>query len=160
MKWVNHRVIASVTGLAITHNLAFSFVSMMFAVSPDQIEIHNYRTNTSLFKHRGMSHSFLLWLIVFGTIYGIITLINNPTANYYLIHERIFFAVVWGVLMHLMTDAMTIGGIPAFKPISHKYYAMKLFYTGDSTEYLVMYVFAAISILSVFLTHSAGLVII
>ncbi len=161
MKWINHKLIAGATGLALTHSIAFSSVAILFATVPDAAEIHNYRTNTSIFKHRGNSHNPLVWLAVFVLVYAVLrfklpAIIASlyPVAHFINLNPDqvitdAYWGALWGIFVHLATDAMTPGGIPIGK---HKF-TMSLFYTGSQTEYAVAFAIAIASGLVIYVTH-------
>ncbi len=159
MKWVNHKLIAGATGYALTGNIAFTAASILFSTVPDSIEFHNYKTGTSVFKHRGNSHNPLVWLIAFAVLYigfrfilpysviqidAIISTLYPNLVQYVpsmLVYS--FFGMVYGVFIHLITDAMTMGGIPVGK---RHHFALRWFYTGSSQEYLTSFSIVAVSI--------------
>lgn len=122
MKWVNHTLIAG----AVTATLNPSLVpgAILGATAPDWLEwlISPIRK----VKHRGVTHWLVNWIIAV-----------------------LFFWLVWdfrhlglafslGGLWHILTDAMTISGVPVGPWSDRKIYLFggKL-KTGSPTEYLI-----------------------
>ncbi len=164
MKWVNHKLVAGATGLALTHSIAFTSVAILFATIPDAVELHNYRTNTSIFKHRGNSHNPLVWLAFFTLAYAVlwfrfpaISASLYPVAHFININpdqDQLItdacWGALWGIVAHLATDAMTPGGIPVWKG---KRWTLHWFYTGSQTEYAVAFAIAIASGLIIYISH-------
>jgi len=160
MKWLNHKLIAGSTGFALTQSIPFAVTAILFSTVPDSIELHNYRTNTSVFKHRGNSHNPLVWTAVFAILYiafgsmlpYLSSQISSILATTYPNLIRYvpstltygFFGMPYGVLIHLLTDSMTMGGIPIGK---NRKFALRWFYTGSPQEYLTSFSITAVSIL-------------
>jgi inner membrane protein len=105
------------------------------------------------FGHRTLFHSLLGLLIGSGIAFGAQQLIQSLlTSRGYVIPARIisssnivFIAVLFGCIMHIAADALTIEGVPLFWPM-HKYYGLPpsrnwRFRTGTWPEHVIVWAF-------------------
>jgi len=84
----------------------------------------------TIWKHRGITHSFLFLVIC---IAGMV--LFEKYAKYNISGEIIVFALAF--LSHLLLDSFNFIGLPLFIPLSFKQaYSLKLFKSGSSSEYL------------------------
>ena len=127
MKWINHTIttITAVNLVGINHPLDLILVGTG-AIFPDAIEIKLQNLGIKV-EHRGLSHSFLLWLIIFSII--IMFLYYKKT-----IWARMGLSFVIGVFGHLFGDILTKTGIPLF--VKQPRIKLKLFKTGSIWEYM------------------------
>jgi membrane-bound metal-dependent hydrolase YbcI (DUF457 family) len=103
--------------------------------------------------HRTVFHSFLGLLIgsllAIGLEQVVIYFLNirGLTLDAHLIDTShlVFFAVLFGCIMHIAADALTLGGVPLFWP-NRKRYGFPLnphfrFRTGSWPEFVIVYTF-------------------
>lgn len=98
-------------------NLLYIPVGLIGAVFPD----YDYKVGL---KHRGITHTLLCLLITTGAMF-----IISPQLS-----------LIWGIcyLTHLAGDSITKTGIPAFYPVSKKYYGLKLIKTRGAEDLLIL----------------------
>ena len=132
MKWINHSIIAgSVCAVFSPPHVA---ACVLGATAPDWLEWVLKFTGRPV-KHRSATHIFTHWLVlaIFATLvwdyHGLIT------------------AFAWGGVSHILTDAMTVSGVP-FSPYSDRRFHLfgGRFRTGDPSEYAIAAVFVVSSI--------------
>jgi|GEM_PF-5173121 len=108
------------------------------------------RKNT-IWKHRGITHSFLfLAICVAGMVY------INKISKYNIMPEIIVFSLAF--LSHLLLDSFNFIGLPLFIPLSFKQaVSLKFFKSGSGSEYLwitlpllVVLIFTAKSVFSMY----------
>ncbi len=161
MKWVNHKLIAGSTALLVSHSIVFTAAAVLFATAPDSIELHNYKTNQSVLKHRGNSHNPVTWFIIFAALYAIWYFAGYTIISYFQqftisasfatnLINNVFFGMIWGVFMHIAGDASTPGGVPIFF-FKHKF-TLSLFKTGEPSEYAISLLIAIASVTVIYLT--------
>jgi len=86
------------------------------------------RKNT-IWKHRGITHSFLFLVICIAGMFYI-----SKISKYNIMPEIIVFSLAF--LSHLFLDSFTFIGLPLFYPLSLKpFYSLKLFKAGSLSEY-------------------------
>lgn len=78
--------------------------------------------------HRGWTHTLLVFGLVTAILFFIVSQIE--TAQLLLYYAALGVSV--GYLSHLLLDALTVSGIPAFKPFSDKMIRFARFKTGES----------------------------
>lgn len=96
-------------------------------------------------KHRTVTHSIFFPLFI--SILGVI--------------HPIFYFIAFGVLMHILEDAITNSGVPLLYPISDKRIGIRLFNTGSIFEFLFTGVVLLISVIvfikfNILPTHKCG----
>jgi len=118
LKWVNHKI----AGLSVSLLLGFKPLGVVIAtassVVPDTIEL-------GIFKHRGISHAWWLYVLIFGATYVLF-----PVS-----HAYIFYFVI-GVFLHILCDACTYSGVPVGIGDKRRF-ALRLFRTGSAVEYII-----------------------
>lgn len=77
--------------------------------------------------HRGWTHTLLALVLIIGGLFYVLRFITAYQALYG--YWALGFSI--GYLSHLILDAFTVQGIPAFKPFSHKRIAFTKFKTGN-----------------------------
>jgi membrane-bound metal-dependent hydrolase YbcI (DUF457 family) len=125
MRWINHSATALCVTMAVTGNPVISAAAAITSTLPDKIE-----TFIPFGKHRGISHDPALWLSV------IIVLWALPFVDLaiYGLLKHLAIGAAMGIVMHLITDALSISGIPVFR----KYrLAGRLYRTTALSEYIV-----------------------
>lgn len=123
MKWINHTLIAGSVCAVISPPLVAPCV--LGATAPDWLEWVSKVTGKPI-KHRTTTHIFTHWLVfaIFATLvfdfHGILS------------------AFAWGGVSHILTDAMTVSGVP-FSPYSDRRFHLfgGRFRTGDPVEYAI-----------------------
>lgn len=87
--------------------------------------------------HRGWTHTLIALVLIVGGLFYTLQFITTCQALYG--YWTIGFSI--GYLSHLILDAFTVQGIPAFKPFSKKNIAFTKFKTGDIdrfTQWLIL----------------------
>ena len=115
--------------------------------------------------HRTIFHSFL------GLIFGSLLAYGLERLVVYLLAQRglalpalligeshlVFFAVLFGCVMHIAADALTEGGVPLFWPNHHRYgfppNPRWRFRTGDWPEYLIVYSFMLLVGIGIYMAY-------
>lgn len=137
---------------ALTGNLPFAIVSCVAAVIPDAIE---GKPDAKILKHRGYSHHPLLWLLVCGGMGLIAHSLRWHLTSIGLDHQlaispgmsvQIVAAFSVGIFSHLITDALTMTGIPISFDCRSRF-ALKLFKTGAFVESVVCWLFLLLALL-------------
>lgn len=141
MKWFNHMAIAGATCAVISPALVP--VAILGSTAPDWLEWVGRATGQSV-KHRGITHYFIVWLVAFAGAWPL-----DPTG--------IVTAFCYGGLTHVMTDAMTVSGVP-FGPQSDRRFHLfgGRFRTGDPTEYGIAFGVVALCAALVLLRSASG----
>ena len=138
MKWASHKVCTFAGVYAVSGgNLPLSLAIATFSHLPDIIEFGPGKLIFS--KHRGASHSPILWLAVAALLWSF---------SYHPIIQQgveLFggygFASWWvllpamGALCHLIGDALSKSGIPIWNGTR---LAGRLYRTGTASEYMVV----------------------
>jgi inner membrane protein len=139
MRWINHILIAgSLCAVIAPTHLA---PVILGATAPDWLEWLAKRGGRPL-KHRGPTHILTHWLI-------------SAVATTFLFDlYGILSAFAWGGLSHILTDAMTVSGVP-FSPYSDRRFHLfgGRFRTGDPVEYAIS---AAVVLTCILLTKLIG----
>lgn len=123
MKWLNHTLIAG--ALCAVISPPHVAVCIARATAPDWFE-YILKIGNRHIKHRGPTHVFTHWLIAaiaFTFVWD---------------HHGIGMAFAWGGVSHILTDAMTVSGVP-FSPYSDRRFHLfgGRFRTGDPVEYAI-----------------------
>jgi len=133
MKWPSHETV----GIATAYALGFSYIGIFLCavgcILPDWIE-------GGVARHRGLSHTWYVWLAAFVSVKALAILYSaNPVIGYISIGVNY---LMFGVLLHLATDALTPMGIPIWP---HKRrWTMRLFRTGSIGEYVFVFCLCAV----------------
>lgn len=135
MKWITHQAGAVFGALALTLPLPAVFCSALGAVAPDAIDQRlskmagRKRQKTFNKIHRGSSHWFGWWLLLFlaALAIPIPSLLRDAAAGFAL-----------GSLIHVGMDALTPRGVPML-PTQRKFrLAIPVCSTGKAGEYLFL----------------------
>ncbi len=103
------------------------FTSMLFCTivgsnAPDVDFLYKYKGNDTYVKmHRGMSHSLIAQVFLALSIACIATLANGG-----LFFTTFFFWTLLAVIIHVLFDICNIYGTQAFRPITHKWFALNI----------------------------------
>jgi membrane-bound metal-dependent hydrolase YbcI (DUF457 family) len=115
--------------------------------------------------HRTLFHSIL------GLFLGSLLAIGLEQLVEYLLGQRglaipaqfigtthlVFFAVLFGCIMHIVADGLTEGGVPLLWPDHHRYgfppNPRWRFRTGDWPEYLIVYSFMLLVGISIYMAY-------
>lgn len=135
MKWINHKITATATAMAIGMNVIETVFVAIGSYLPDYIEMAIARNNKELWKkvHRKICHWWIIYLVYI--------IIASLFADNYIINISRFIAV--GAYMHIIGDAMTVQGIPILNPYKCDL-AMGYFKTGEDKEYKYTLIYTAI----------------
>lgn len=137
MKWINHQLTAFSLTFAATGNAPFALVATAGTNLPDMIE---FAAPGVFRKHRGISHNIFFWMAIYMLVSLIwIILFKSPPIPY--IYISFIFV---GALVHLLTDAASISGIPIWR---NKKIAFGLYKTSYLSEYIVSAVIILICLL-------------
>ncbi|CEO37617.1 metal-dependent hydrolase [Photobacterium kishitanii] len=139
MKWLNHTLIAG--ALCAVVSPPHVAVCVAGATAPDWMEYVAKICGRKI-KHRGPTHVLTHWLIAaiaFTFIWD---------------YHGIFMAFAWGGVSHILTDAMTVSGVP-FSPYSDRRFHLfgGRFRTGDPIEYAIS---AAVIVICIGVSHLIG----
>jgi len=134
VKWISHKLTTFAIYYTLSEDPVRSLIASTSSILPDTIELGPGKL---LFrKHRGASHNPLLWLFtlpilftLFKRYYPILQLPFLPTA------EAFFLAIASGITLHLITDALSGGGIPF---IGNKRISLRLYKTFTLSELIVV----------------------
>jgi len=128
MRWINHQLTAFGITFLVTGNTLYAIVATAGSVLPDWIE---FQPLSPFRKHRGVSHSIFLWIAAYASISLIwVTFLENLL----IVFTYVSFLFL-GALLHLLTDAASMGGIPLLK---QKQVALGLYKTYGASEYIVV----------------------
>ena len=132
MKWINHILIAGSIAAVVSPSLVAPAIAG--ATAPDWMESLLKAVGRPV-KHRTTTHVFTHWLIA-----GIAT-------SFLWDFHGIFAAFCWGGFSHILTDGMTVSGVP-FSPYSDRRFHLfgGRFRTGEPVEYAISAVIVMISI--------------
>jgi inner membrane protein len=123
MKWLNHMLIAgSICAVVSPPHVA---ICLAGSTAPDWME-GAFKLFGRHVKHRGVTHILTHWLLAATAL----TLIWD--------YNGIGTAFAWGGVIHILTDAMTVTGVP-FSPYSDRRFHLfgGRFRTGDPVEYAI-----------------------
>ena len=123
MKWINHTLIAGSVCAVVAPTLVAPCV--LGATAPDWMEWLAKMLGKPI-KHRTSTHILTHWL----TLALFATLVVD--------FHGILTAFAWGGVSHILTDAMTVTGVP-FSPYSDRRFHLfgGQFRTGDPVEYAI-----------------------
>ncbi|HQN01130.1 MAG TPA: hypothetical protein PLL36_08650 [Candidatus Hydrogenedentes bacterium] len=151
MKWVNHSATAICVAMAVTGHPVISAAAAIASALPDKIEVF-----IPFGKHRGISHDPALWLPIIVVLLAM-PFVPMESTSHLAIHglfQSLAFGAAMGIGMHLITDAMSITGIPIF----HKYrLAGNLYKTTALSEYIVSACICVTCILIAFARMALGI---
>lgn len=139
MKWLNHGLIAgSICAVISPPHVPICIAG---ATAPDWLE-YLFKLSGKHIKHRGVTHIFTHWLIAAIAC----TLVWD--------YQGIGMAFAWGGVSHILTDAMTVSGVP-FSPYSDRRFHLfgGRFRTGDPVEYAIA---AGVVLLCLAFVHLTG----
>lgn len=126
MKWVNHVLIAgSVTAV---YDVKLVPATLIGATAPDWMEWVLKAIGRPV-KHRTSTHYLTVWCLAW--IAGIFLTPDNMIG-------LMLAAFCWGGVTHILTDAMTVSGVP-WSPYSTRRFHLfgGRFRTGDPVEYAI-----------------------
>lgn len=105
MRWFNHSLIAAAPVALIAPRLVP--LAILGATAPDWIEWVSKMLRQPL-PHRGPTHWMVAWLVVLVFAALLPDLVRDPA-----------LAFAWGGITHVLTDALTVSGVP-FSPLSDR----------------------------------------
>ncbi len=143
--------------------ILYSLITSFFSVLPDiDLKIINYFKKLNyrtffisypfyilakiIFKHRGLTHSFLFSGLFYGIYYFIpkITNLNyfnifnsNSYIDLILNLNIIFLMISIGIILHILEDSFTISGVRAFYPFNFKFRLLK-FSTNSILDEIIL----------------------
>jgi membrane-bound metal-dependent hydrolase YbcI (DUF457 family) len=132
MLWQTHILTSALLAYRLGADIPFGVVASAFgSVFPDWIERAG---RLRLLRHRGLSHSVVLWLCV----------CSGLPAYFSSVPQIRWFAL--GVLLHLAEDSLTMTGVPLFW--GKRRIALRLIRTGGPSEALFLVLFVLVALLS------------
>ncbi|KGK16814.1 MULTISPECIES: metal-dependent hydrolase [Vibrio] len=139
MKWINHTLIAGAICAVISP--PHVPICIAGATAPDWFEYILKLTRKHV-KHRGVTHILTHWLMA------------ALTFTFVWDYHGIGAAFAWGGFSHIITDGMTVSGVP-FSPYSDRRFHLfgGRFRTGDPVEYAIS---AGVVIVCIALSHATG----
>lgn len=142
MKWLNHTLIAGAVCAVISPTLVAACVAG--STAPDWME-HISKIFRRHIKHRGSTHVLTHWLLA-AAAFTFIWDFNG-----------IGCAFSWGGVLHVLTDSMTVTGVP-FSPYSDRRFHLfgGRFRTGDPVEYAISAVVVVLCMLVMNLAPADG----
>lgn len=137
MKWISHKVTTFAIYYTVSENPIPSLVASASSTLPDLIEMGPGRL---VFRHRGISHNPIFWLIVlliaFYSIRDFFSKISIISLPLILEPRPLLLAIASGVALHLVEDSLSYHGIPV---IGNKRISLKIYKTFTFSEfYLVL----------------------
>ncbi|MEE1982229.1 metal-dependent hydrolase [Shewanella xiamenensis] len=144
MKWINHTLIAgSICAVISPIHVAPAVIG---ATAPDWMEWVVKLTGRHI-KHRGVTHILTHWLIA------------ALAATFLFDYQGMLTAFAWGGFSHIITDAMTVTGVP-FSPYSDRRFHLfgGRFRTGDPVEYAISFAVVVLCILFIKLLGDSGFI--
>jgi membrane-bound metal-dependent hydrolase YbcI (DUF457 family) len=147
MTWKSHTAVTAAITYAVTLDPVFAGVASLGAVLPDRIEFI-----LPWLKHRGNSHSLVLWVVLIGLItlthafsylFGVDALAVSQITYY-------GYAVAIGGVLHILEDMCSVSGVPLFPTFlsptqSPQTLKIPLYKTGTISEYIVAGALLAVS---------------
>ncbi|MBT9167216.1 MAG: hypothetical protein DDT19_00541 [Syntrophomonadaceae bacterium] len=124
--------------MVITGDVALSFASAVFSVVPDWME------RPLGLKHRGISHNVPVWIVIFSLFIPILFLTGSN------ILRTLLIAFIFGILSHLMADALTPSGVQYLLTGNHRL-SFNICKTGSLKEYII-----SMSVLIIAVTVNIG----
>lgn len=112
MKWVNHQATAFCVTMAVSANPVLGIITTVGSCLPDAIEMSEGAGKYGI--HRGMSHDIIFWIPVLLCLL-VVTHLPALSLQFPLcakIPQMFGVGTTIGVLIHLMTDGLSKGGIP------------------------------------------------
>ncbi len=142
MKWINHSLIAGSLCAVVSPPLVAPCV--LGATAPDWMEWVAKAMGIRV-RHRHQTHIFTHWLC-FALF-----------ATFLFDFNGILAAFAWGGVCHILTDAMTVTGVP-FSPYSDRRFHLfgGRFRTGDPMEYAISGIVVMASILLIAILGTGG----
>ena len=133
MRWINHKLTALCITVAATGNPVLGVMATITSTLPDSSEFIPFPG----IKHRGLSHDIMLWgpilLALLITAFVPDNIFSFPP-HILSIFRIVALGTTMGVVIHLLTDSLSKGGVPVFG----KYHLAADFYkTFTPSEYLV-----------------------
>lgn len=141
MKWFNHMAIAGSTTAVL--NPVLVPAAVLGSTAPDWLEWVAKATGKRI-KHRTTTHYLVVWLVFTFCAWPL-----DPTG--------LITAFCYGGLTHILTDAMTVSGVP-FGPRSDRRFHLfgGRFRTGDPAEYAVSFGVVAVCAVLVTMLSASG----
>lgn len=144
MKWVTHQSVG-VLGAVALHMPPLAVAGVFIGSTlPDVLDFFLVRLGFQFNKiHRGHSH-FWVWYALAAMLMalGYQAAANLASQQIILVENALFgaFGVLFGSLSHILTDFMTVSGVPYTLPVK-KRVSLGLIRTGHVTEYLFLTIF-------------------
>jgi inner membrane protein len=142
MKWLNHSLIAGSVCAVVSPPLVAAAVAG--STAPDWME-HLIKLTGIHIKHRSTTHIFTHWFLA------------ALAFTFLWDYQGIGAAFFWGGISHILTDAMTVTGVP-FSPYSDRRFHLfgGRFRTGEPLEYAIAAVVVAMCMLVMNINPSEG----
>ncbi len=151
MKWVSHQISTFAATYAISRNLPMSVAVSAFSCLPDAIELGAGRL---IFKHRGMSHNPLFWLVIlfascFLSFLPVVHMAEASLGRWGFTEMCVLIPAI-GAFFHLIEDALSKSGIPLW---NGNMIAGGLYKTGTASELMVVLVIVLVCSVTAVITH-------
>jgi len=144
MKWISHSAIGGTTAAIV--NPIYAPAAILGATAPDWLE---WVFNALGFgvTHRKETHYLVVWVVAFGLSLWTLDL---PFAD-------MVAAFLWGGVTHILTDALTVQGVP-FSPTSRRRFHLfgGRLRTGSVQEYVIAGSLSAVFVLIGFQLHKSS----
>lgn len=136
MKWISHSAIGGTSAAII--NPLYAPAAILGATAPDWLEMLLNATGVGV-EHRKETHYLILWVVLFAVALFVASLI--PLGDF-------IAAFMWGGLTHILTDALTVQGVP-FSPTSRRRFHLfgGRLKTGSIQEYIIAFSLSAVFVL-------------
>lgn len=144
MKWISHSAIGGTSAAII--NPLYVPVAILGATAPDWLEWVLSAAGLHI-THRKETHYLIVWLVAF--IIGLSIAGTFAGADF-------IAAFLWGGLTHILTDALTVQGVP-FSPTSRRRFHLfgGRLKTGSPQEYVIAFSLSAVFVLIAMQMHQA-----
>lgn len=144
MKWISHSAIGGSSAAII--NPIYAPVAILGATAPDWLEWVLSATGVHV-THRKETHYLIVWVVAFGVS---LFAVNLPAMD-------LVAAFFWGGVTHILTDALTVQGVP-FSPTSRRRFHLfgGRLRTGSIQEYIIAATLSALFVLVAMQTHRAN----
>lgn len=152
MKWITHQTGSIALGVALNLSPLAIFACFTGAIVPDLIDqkisgvASSPKKRQKIFNqiHRGSSHWFGWWLLIFF----LILMFVPPLCR------DILAGIILGAISHIILDFLTVRGVPLF-PFSKKFnIALPICSTGKISEYIFLVIMSLILVFLVYFQYS------
>lgn len=145
MKWISHSAIGGTSAAIVEPMLAP--VAILGATAPDWLEMVLNAAGVGV-EHRKETHYLIVWAVLF-----FVALFVAPSIP----GGAFIAAFMWGGLTHILTDALTVQGVP-FSPTSRRRFHLfgGRLKTGSVQEYVIAFSLSAVFVVVGIQMHRGG----